>query len=313
MGVLSSSRLTELDGTTRPDHFGGQAGPPIDINLGRSNVNVLFERQLMPGLEYFIKYAAWNETYPGPLQTWSCSPNLHVSVGQGSGQRSTPFSISSQNFSSKYAELGFSKPFLQKIVAKAPLFEYRFNVPELVHISTPPTHLEVAMGTFENDSFFYLLRYNLKQRSSKVLVFLKAIDHLRKRSILPVDLFAWFSSNEGVLQRHPLMIPNIILGCIQYESHQYVHWRLELYNLESRLGVTRDGFYLKLGGYAEVDHDFALLNADLAGLAKKLADTELPASTILEHAKAIQRLVGLCEDHEALNSSRQPSSATDCL
>jgi Mg2+ and Co2+ transporter CorA len=57
-----------------------------------------------------------------------------------------------------------------------------------------------------------------------------------------------------------------------------------------------------------VDHDFALLNADLAGLAKKLADTELSASTILEHAKAFKRLIEICEEYEETKTCRQSQS-----
>jgi Mg2+ and Co2+ transporter CorA len=292
---------------TRPDVFGGQPGPPIHVNLGRKDLDVLYERQIMPGLAYFVNYAAWNNSNQ-PLQTWSCSPNLHVSIGEGSGQLSTAFSVSPQHFSSVCTEIGFSQSFLQKLIAKAPMFEYRFGFPELANASMQPSHLEIGMSTFENDSFFCLLRYDLKEKTSKVLIFLKGMDHLRKRALLPDDLVAWLKSNQAILQRHPLMIVNVILEFIQHEAHQYVRWRLELYSLESRLGVTRDGDSLKLGGYAEVDHDFALLNADLAGLAKKLADTELSASTILEHAKAFKRLIEICEEYEETKTCRQSQS-----
>jgi hypothetical protein len=289
--------------------FSGQAGPSIHLNLGRENLDVLDERQVMPGLEYLIKYAAWNAS-EDRLLTWSCSPNIQVSIGEGSGQLSAAFSIGSQRFCSVCAEIRFSQSFLQKVVAKAPMFEYQFEFLELANESTRPSHLEIAMSTFENDSFFCLLRYDLKKKTSKVLIFIKAMDYLRSnRPLLPHHLIAWFESNQAALHRHPLMILNSLLDLIQHEAHQYVRWRLELYSLESRLGVTRDGDALRLGGYAEVDHDFALLNADLAGLAKKLADTELSASTILEHAKALQRLVGYCEDYEALNARGQRSSA----
>jgi Mg2+ and Co2+ transporter CorA len=287
----------------------GQAGPSIHLNLGRENLDVLDERQIMPGLEYFVKYAAWNAS-EDRLQTWSCTPNLQDSIGEGSGQLSAAFSIGSQRFCSLCAEIGFSQSFLQKVVAKAPMLEYGFDFPELANESTPPSHLELAMSTFENDSFFCLLRYGLKKNKSKVLLFLKARDYLRRnRPLLPQHLIAWFDSHRTTLHRYPLMILNSLLDFIQHEAHQYVRWRLELYSLESRLGVTRDGDALTLGGYAEVDHDFALLNADLAGLAKKLADTELSASTILEHAKALQRIVGYCEEYEALNARAQSSSA----
>jgi len=293
----------------RLDVFSGQAGPSIHLNLGRENLDVLDERQIMRGLEYFVKYAAWNAS-KDRLQTWSCTPNLQVSIGEGSGQLSAAFSIGSQRFCSLCAEIGFSQSFLQKVDAKAPMFEYRFDFPELANESTPPSHLELAMSTFENDSFFCLLRYELKKKNSKVLIFLKARDNLsRNRPLLTQHLIACFDSHRATLHRHPLMILNSLLYFIQNEAHRYVRWRLELYSLESRLGVTRDGDALRLGGYAEADHDFALLNADLAGLAKNLADTELSASTILEHAKALQRIVGYCEEYEALDARGQSASA----
>lgn len=276
--------------SAQPD-IDGQAGPPTRVNTV-SNQDFLFERMTKCGLEFFVAYASWNKSF-GSLQEWSCSPKLHVSIGEGSGQHTTPFSISSKHFTSICTGYGFSEPFLRKIVAKAPMFEYRFD-----YGSTSPSYLEIAMSTFENDSFFCLLRYDLKERSLKVLIFLKGMDHLRTRPLRPEDLLAWLESNRTILQRHPLMVLNTILEFIQHEAHQHVRWRLELYSLESRLGVTRDGDSLRLGGYAEVDHDFALLNADLAGLAKKLADTELSASTIHEHAKALQRLIGICEEYQ---------------
>jgi hypothetical protein len=283
----------------------GELDPPIHFNVG--NLNVLSEKQFMLGLKSFVKYAKWNASC-GSLQTWSGSPNLHVFIGNGSGQLSTPSSITSERFCSVSADFGFSQPFLQKVVAKVPIFEYRFDFPASADTTTPPS-LEIAMFTFENDSFFCLLRYDLKERTSKNLKFLKAMDHLKGKSLLANDLAAWLKSNQAILQRHPLMILNVILQFIQHEAHQYMRWRLEYNSLESRLGVTRDGDSLKLGGYAEVEHDFTLLNADLAGLAKKLAETELSASTILEHAQAVQRLVKMCEEYEEINTPGQSQSA----
>src|SRR5207248_6908255 len=48
----------------------------------------------------------------------------------------------------------------------------------------------------------------------------------------------------------------------------------------------------------EISHDFELLNADIAGLSKRAANNALSASTILEHAKALQRLVAICDEYE---------------
>jgi hypothetical protein len=287
-----------------------RVGPQIYASLGTSNEDLLFKRQSMPGLDFFIGYASWDETCSQPLETWSCSQNLKVLLGEGSGQLSTPFLIRSQQFTSICTDFGFSQGFLQKFIAKAPLFEYQFvfqksEDPAALRESSP-SHLEVAIATFQNDSFFCLLRYNLIERSAKVMLFSKAMDHVRKTPLLTSDLIICFNKNGAMLQLNPLLIVNVLLEFIQFRAHQYVHWRHELYNFEARLGVTRDGEALKQYGYADVDHDFALLNADLAGIARKLADTELSASTLLEHAKGLQRLVGICEDYEALGQSNRP-------
>jgi hypothetical protein len=97
-------------------------------------------------------------------------------------------------------------------------------------------------------------------------------------------------------------------GVHPIRAHQYIRWRIELYSLESRLGVTRHGESLRKGGYEEADHDLTLLNADLAGLAKRIADSELSASTILGQAKAFQRIVGICEESESSNPTGQRQS-----
>jgi len=83
--------------------------------------------------------------------------------------------------------------------------------------------------------------------------------------------------------------------------------------MESRLGVTRHGEYLKQIGYPDIDYDFALLNADLAGISKKVADSVLSASTILEHAKCLQRLVSVCEEYETVKLPGQNQPASQLL
>jgi hypothetical protein len=270
--------------------------------------DVPYGRQNLPGLESFVEYASWDETHSEPLRSWTCSPHLQVFLGEGSGQLSTPFRIRSQQFISICTEFGFSQDFFNTLVAKAPLFEYKFvfqqaENPAAVRESSP-THLELAMATYEIDGVFCLLRYNISERSSKVLIFSKTMDSIRKRPFLNSELIIWFNKNEAILQRNSVLILNVLLEFVQFRAHQYVQLRLELYNLEARLGVTRHGQYLKRKGYAEVDHDFTLLNADLAEFAKKVAETELSAAVLLDHAKGVQRLVGICED---LNADGQAS------
>ena len=227
-------------------------------------------------------------------------------VGEGSGQISSPFSVTAQVFSRKCSEIGFSRPFLDKLVSRSSLFEYRFVFPgptDSTATALSPSHLEVAMANYENDSFFCLVRYELVDRKSDCLLFLKTGDHLKKNLIKAADFIPWLDNGQEILQRHPLLILNMILAFIQDRAHEFLRWRLELNDMESRLGVTREGSYLRSSGYAAIDHDFALLNADLAGIAKKVADTELSASTVHEHAKSIQRLTGICEDLQSSSNN----------
>jgi hypothetical protein len=266
----------------------------------------------MPDFNDFILDASWDEATPRPLQTWTRPQSQNVMVGEGSGQNSSPFSVTAQVFSRKCSEIGFSQPFLDKLVSRSSLFEYNFvfaGPTASTTIALSPTHLEVAMANYENDSFFCLVRYDLVDRKSDCLLFLKTGDYLKQNLVKAADFISWLDNDQEILQRHPLLILNVVLAFIQNRAHEFTRWRLELYDMESRLGVTRDGNYLRSSGYAAIDHDFTLLNADLAGIVKKVADTELSASTVHEHAKSIQRLVEICEDLQssgwANNSSVQ--------
>ena len=260
----------------------------------------------MPGFNDFILDVSWDEATPRTQQTWTGAQGQNVMVGEGSGQMSSPFSVTAQAFSRKCSEIGFSRPFLDKLVSRSSLFEYKFVFPESTDSTATalsPSHLEVAIANFENDSFFCLVRYGLVDRKSDCLLFLKTGDHLKKDLITAADFIPWLDNNQEILQRHPLLILNVVLAFIQDRAHDFLRWRLELYDMESRLGVTRDGNYLRSSGYAAIDHDFTLLNADLAGIAKKVADTELSASTVHEHAKSLQRLVGICEDLQSSSNN----------
>ncbi|KAG4441177.1 hypothetical protein IFR05_003348 [Cadophora sp. M221] len=262
-------------------------------------------RQRKLGTEGFISYASWTNTSHGALLQWSRSARLEVRIGGGSGQILTPFSVSAKEFRDVCTEFEFSQLFLEKLVAKAALFEHQFNFSGFSGAGKQPTHLEIAMAVYENDAFLCLLRYDIEQRTAKCLVFVKEVDYLKHTPLEPCVLSSWLDENEEILQRHPLMILNVILRLIQFRAHEYVRWRMQLYNMESRLGVTRDADTLMRSGYAEVCYDFGILNADVAGLAKSVADTKLSASTILAHTKSLQRLIGICEECEVLSAPDQ--------
>lgn len=259
-----------------------------------SRRNFYKPRQAVPGFENFLSFASWNENSKHPLTTWCLAPKLKIHIGEGSGQLSSPYSIGSQEFISLCHDLDFSKPFLNKLAAKASLFESQFSFDEN-HVVT---HLEIAMSVYEIDGFFGILRYSFEDRSAKCILFLKPMDYIKENPIGINTVVSWFEKNRDVLQRHPLLIPNVIMQLIQFRAQEYVKWRLILNNLESRLGVTKDGKNLISIGYEEMDYDFALLNADIAGVSKKVADTELSASTIVEHANSLQRLTLICDSIE---------------
>jgi hypothetical protein len=93
------------------------------------------------------------------------------------------------------------------------------------------------------------------------------------------------------------MIISIALRFVHCEAQEYVHGRLELCSLKSLLGVTRDTWRV----YGDVDYNSALLITRLTGVAKNIADAELSAPIILEHANSHQRLVSLSKETEVFN------------
>jgi len=154
------------------------------------------------------------------------------------------------------------------------------------------------MAAYENDAFFCLFRYDIKMKIAKCLLFVKLGDYSERRLMRISDVREWLESHKQTLDRHPLMVLNAILGVMQSRAHEYIEWRIKLNNMESQLGVTKYAEALREGRYEEISHDFELLNADIAGLSKRAANNALSASTILEHAKALQRLVAICDEYE---------------
>ena len=249
-------------------------------------------------IQDFIPYASWNDTR---LQNWT-SPHAEVSIGEGSGQYASPFTITSKDFTEKCVSFGFSHKLLRRLGDNASLCEHVFHFPEHTNPSKPsssaemPTHLEIFMSVYENDAFFCLFRYDIEKGTAKCLLFVKTGDYSERRLMQVSEVLACFENQRHSLDRHPIMILNAILGVMQLRAHEYLDWRLRLNDMESRLGVTKYAEALREGRYEPISHDFELLNADIARLSKRAADNTLSASTILEHAKALQRLLGVCEE-----------------
>jgi hypothetical protein len=154
------------------------------------------------------------------------------------------------------------------------------------------------MAVYENDAFFCLFRYDIKMKIAKCLLFVKFADYSERRLMRISEVQEWLESQRQTLDRHPLMVLNAILGVMQSRAHEYMEWRIKVNNMESQLGVTKYAEALREGRYEEISHDFELLNADIAGLSNRAANNALSASTMLEHAKALQRLVAICDEYE---------------
>jgi len=169
------------------------------------------------------------------------------------------------------------------------------------------------MSNYENDSFFLLMRLDINQRRARALIFLKLDDYLKSHPQSLDQLVGSLERNKPWLGRDPLLIPNAVLNFLQLQSFSYVKWRIELNDMESRLGVIPNANMLKGGGYAPISYDYDVLNAQLAGLARKIADTELSASTILKYASGLLRLAELeiyASGHRAESAPTKMSTET---
>lgn len=256
------------------------------------------EQLIFPKMTWHVP-GTWG--LPERIDHWTPSPTarLEVNIGGGSGQIAVPFSITRDHFNKLCEEYQFCPDFLRKVVGKRSLFEHHFGgVRDNLDGSSVPTHLEMAVAVYENDAFICLLRYDIRNtgpKSVRCVLFFKQSDYMKHSFLELHTVRNWFNKHRELLERHPLLVVNVVLAFIQSRAHEYVRGRQDLNDLEARLGVTNSLSRLRESGYADVSYDFEALNADLAGLSKKVADNELSAATILEHAKALQRIVRICE------------------
>jgi Mg2+ and Co2+ transporter CorA len=261
-----------------------------------SNKTRILDNVIDP-LEYFLRRNMWKADADAPQPLRDCPfllPKLHVKIGLGSGQVSSPFCVTMDEFVDECWKCGFTAPILRKLSAKRSLFEQHFVFGDSCTSATKSlTHLELAMASYEIDAFLLLSRYNIKEGEIYALVFIKEQDYLQNLS--PEELISTFRTNSSLLQRQPLLLANVILQFMQSRVHSYVDLRIALNKMESKLGVTRDSFALTQNGYTPMSFDYEVMNADLAGLAKRIADTRLSAWTIFEHAAGLLRLIELVE------------------
>jgi Mg2+ and Co2+ transporter CorA len=257
--------------------------PPYDDSVSSRN------------LEEFVSNAVWCRT--NVAESWKTA-NIDLDVHLGSGQVAYPYTITHTHFKDRYESIGFSDPFLRNLRAKRSLFEYRLQCSTNGSGRRQPAVLEIAVSNYENDDFFGIFRFDVKKKKIRGLIFLKSDDHINTKPI-GLDSFQLFlNDRKEFLNENPLMVINALLEFIQRRGQDFVYWRVALYILEGKLGVSRKKDFLKRLGYPEASSDYKLLNDDLASIGKEIADSELSASTICFLAQKFGQLLKICEAHE---------------
>jgi hypothetical protein len=259
---------------------------------------------LAQALAPFIATNFWVQQSEELTQWPTGRDKLKASIGSGSGQEQSRFSISPEEFVKSCVKAEFSAPFLSKLIGRCSMFEHHFTFDGAVNEtgkSTTAKALELGLSNYENDAFTVLLRYDMKLRSIHAIIFLKLRDALRgERETTAIESFiGYLEQHASTLQKDPMLITNCVLSFYQHHlSVDYAKWRYDLYDMESKLGVTTRAVVFEKAGYEGVSFDYDTLNARLAWLSARAADTALSASTVLDQAKALFRLAGLLDDNQ---------------
>ena len=265
---------------------------------GTGSQNGPLTRAMLP----FISSTEWERPpVAKPFGYWETA-TLHVALGTGSGQVQSPFSTEVVDFVRECVDIGFSTAFLSKLVGRRALFEHNLTTKGLIQqpgSETMISHVELGMANYENDAFMVLLRVDCTAAKprGRAIVFLKLHDALRPSGD-PLSLEQFeehLNSNAGALGQDPFLLANAVLGFYQRRSFSCVSWRHGLYEMKSRLGVTQRADVFSQTGYGAASFDYDKLNAELASISRRAAETVLSASTILDHATALLRLTELLD------------------
>ncbi|KAK1760107.1 hypothetical protein QBC47DRAFT_408214 [Echria macrotheca] len=120
-------------------------------------------------------------------------------------------------------------------------------------------NLELAISTYENDSFTCLLRVDLEKKTGRALILLKPPQG-SDSSGFAQGFVNWLEKDKETLNADPFLLANHVLSFYQYWSYSYVNWRKALYDMESQLGVTERAAVLEKTGYQTVSFDYDKLN-----------------------------------------------------
>ena len=246
-------------------------------------------------LEEFVCNAVWCRT--NVVDIWSTA-NIDLDIHIGSGQVAYPFAITHTHFKDRCQAIGFSAPFLRTLRAKRPLFEYRLHCDSSYSGKRQPAILEIAVSTYENDDFFGLFHFDIKKHRIQGMIFFKSEDHINTKPIEVGSFKRFLDDRKEFLTENPLMVVNALLEFIQRRGQDFVYWRVALYKLEAKLGVSRKIDFLTRLGYPEASSDYEILNDDLASLRKEISDSEVSASSICLLAREFGQLLKLCETSE---------------
>lgn len=288
-GDLAPEEFPEIPGETLSNAGLLRVLPPATLRRDSGSIPGL-SKDKRDGL----LQAAWGSD---DLMLWPREPatssRLEVRLGWGSGQIRSPFSCRAERLFELFREHHLSPRILGRLRHHESYFEHAFSGEN--DTSATPTHIEIAASNFEHDGFLCLLRSEIATSHTKCILFLKPCDPIRSSPLQEHTVISHLEAHADILQRHPLLILNVVLTLLQTSAHDFVHWRTQLYDIEARIGVSSHARRLQQNYYSEVEYNFNRLNADLTSTARSIADNELSVSTMLEHARAYERVSGICE------------------
>jgi hypothetical protein len=118
----------------------------------------------------------WNASDPGNQGR----TRLQLRIGHGTGQQRWPFSVSRLTLNNTLSEFQFCYNIRRRYSEGTSFFEHHFCGFNGSSLNCTPTHLEIAICTYEFGAFLLLLRYPLGIQSSETtygILFIRSSDN----------------------------------------------------------------------------------------------------------------------------------------
>jgi hypothetical protein len=251
------------------------------------------ETPVRHAIHSFQRNTLWRSS--GRFTKWeSSSSNVEVHISSGTGQIKAPFLMTPECFAETCETLEFSPRLLAKLRGKKPFFEYTVH-----RTDERITHLEVALSSYEVDSYLVIARYDIAANSIRAIVSFKSVDQVTLAPVRRSNVIGWLEAHAHLLQEQPLTLIPILLSLLQQRNHAPVRWRSYVLAAEGKLGVTRRRLFLENSGYPQISYDYELISAELASLGRDLSDTRMSASTIRLQIMTFDRIVGMFVQHRS--------------